>query len=161
MFELRPVRVGDAHTLLELLGDAEVAAWLRGADAVGPYILTECEAIVTRNVARWQAHGFGMSLAFRDGRCIGRNVVQHALVAGRSEIEIGWTVARDLWGHGIGTQLGEHALEAARAAGFERVVAFTRPDNAASRRVMEKLGLSYEREFEHVGLPHVLYATAA
>jgi [ribosomal protein S5]-alanine N-acetyltransferase len=36
-------------------------------------------------------------------------------------------------------------------------VAFTLPDNVASRRVMEKVGFRYEREVEHVDLPHVLY----
>jgi hypothetical protein len=39
------------------------------------------------------------------------------------------------------------------------LVAYTRADNAASRRVMDKLGLTYEREFEHAGYPHVLYRT--
>jgi RimJ/RimL family protein N-acetyltransferase len=29
--------------------------------------------------------------------------------------------------------------------------------NAASRAVMEKLGMTYERHVEHAGLPHVLY----
>ena len=33
----------------------------------------------------------------------------------------------------------------------------TAPDNRGSRRVMEKLGLSYEREVVHADLPHVLY----
>jgi RimJ/RimL family protein N-acetyltransferase len=27
----------------------------------------------------------------------------------------------------------------------------------ASRRVMEKLGMAYERDVVHAGLPHVLY----
>ena len=38
-----------------------------------------------------------------------------------------------------------------------RIVAFTLVDNIASRRVMEKAEFEYERELEHVGLPHVLY----
>jgi hypothetical protein len=39
------------------------------------------------------------------------------------------------------------------------VVAFTRVDNLASRRVMAHLGLTCEREFTYAGLPHVLYRT--
>jgi RimJ/RimL family protein N-acetyltransferase len=53
------------------------------------------------------------------------------------------------------------AREAVRVAfdvlEFDDVVAFTVHGNAASRAVMEKLGMAYEREVEHVGLPHVLY----
>ncbi len=43
--------------------------------------------------------------------------------------------------------------------GITDVVAFTRVDNIASRRVMDKLGLTHERDFEHAGYPHVLYRT--
>jgi RimJ/RimL family protein N-acetyltransferase len=41
------------------------------------------------------------------------------------------------------------------------IVAFTLPNNVASRRVMEKTGFTYERQIVHVGLPHVLYRLAA
>ena len=157
--EIRPVTGDDAEALLEILGDAEVAEWLRPAGQTGPFTLAECEAITTKKVAHWVAHGFGMSLAFSEGRCVGRSVVQHSLVDGRGEVEIGWAVARDMWGRGIATDLGRHALGAATDAGVERIVAFTRTDNVASRRVMEKLGLAYERDFVHAGLAHVLYAT--
>jgi ribosomal-protein-alanine N-acetyltransferase len=154
---LRPVAVDDAQNLLELLSDPEVAVWLRGAGQEGPFDLDECASIVRQKVAHWTAHGFGMSLAFVGDRCVGRAIAQHNRVAGRSEVEIGWAVVSDMWGQGIATKLGGHALACATDAGFERVVAFTRPDNVASRRVMEKLGLRYERHFEHTGLRHVLY----
>jgi ribosomal-protein-alanine N-acetyltransferase len=160
MLDIRPVAPEDAGAVLEILSDPEVASWLRGAGEAGPFTHAECEAIVAQKVAHWIAHGFGMSLAFRGERCVGRSVVQHSKVAGRSEVEIGWAVARDMWGQGLATKLGRHALTTATKAGFERVVAFTRPDNVASRRVMEKLGLGYEREFEHAGLAHVLYTNA-
>jgi len=159
MLEIRPASTGDVDALLEFLGDPEVAGWLRPAGRQGPFTRAECEATLARKVAHWTAHGFGASLAFRDGRCVGWSILQHTRAAGHSEVEIGWAVVRDMWGQGIATELGRHALDAASEAGFERVVAFTRPDDAASRRVMEKLGLRYERDFTHAGLPHVLYAT--
>ncbi|MFZ5442645.1 MAG: GNAT family N-acetyltransferase [Myxococcota bacterium] len=82
-------------------------------------------------------------------------------------IELGWRLARHAQGRGLAT-------EGARAAlGFalehlpgERLVSFTVPQNTASRRVMEKLGLTHEPadDFEHPLLPeghplrrHVLY----
>jgi ribosomal-protein-alanine N-acetyltransferase len=159
MLEIRPITADDAESLLEFLGSAEVARWLRGAGQEGVFTRAECDLISARKAAHWTAHGFGTSLAFSDGRCVGWSILQHSLVAARGEVEIGWAVATALWGHGIATELGRHGLDSATAAGFERVVAFTRPDNLASRRVMEKLGLHYERDFTHGGLPHVLYAT--
>jgi len=60
------------------------------------------------------------------------------------EIEVGYHLARAFWGRG-------YATEAARACvrfGFEqlnleRIVAVVQPANVASRRVLEKCGLTY------------------
>ena len=73
-------------------------------------------------------------------------------------VEVGWSITPARWGEGL-------APEAARAAvawgfercGLERIVSFTLPENARSRRVMEKIGMSYAREFERAGRRHVLY----
>jgi ribosomal-protein-alanine N-acetyltransferase len=82
-------------------------------------------------------------------------------------IEIGWRLARDAWGQGF-------ASEAARAAsghafgtlGLAELVAFTTPQNARSRAVMERLGMGRDPadDFQHPSLPeghplrpHVLY----
>jgi RimJ/RimL family protein N-acetyltransferase len=157
MLEIRPVRADDSDALLELLGDPEVAYWLRPAGVSGGFSRVECEQIVARKLAHWEAHGIGMSLAFSQGRCVGRATIGYNLVDGRAELEIGWAVARELWGRGLATELGRHALDSAATAGFQRVVAFTRTENVASRRVMEKLGLRYSRDFLHNGHPHVLY----
>lgn len=161
MFELRRMSARDAPALVHLLGDHEVARWLRPAGESGPFRLEECEAIVSQKVAHWTAHGFGTRLAWQGGRCIGWSLVEHCIAAGRSEVEIGWTVVRDHWRQGIATELGRHALAATQLLGLQRVVAYTRDDNVASRRVMEKLGLRYELDFQHAGLPHVLYSSSA
>jgi RimJ/RimL family protein N-acetyltransferase len=161
MLEIRRVGEGDTDALWAVLGDPQVARWLRPAGTGGPYTRSECADLVERKVAHWAAHGFGMMLGFVGERCVGRATVGYNLVDGRAELEIGWAVVSDLWGAGLGTVLGRHALESARAAGFRRVVAFTRTDNLGSQRVMAKLGMSYERDFEHSGYPHVLYVWGA
>jgi RimJ/RimL family protein N-acetyltransferase len=40
------------------------------------------------------------------------------------------------------------------------VIAYTHTGNEASQAVMHKLGMTYEAEFEHAGLPHVLHRLA-
>jgi len=82
-------------------------------------------------------------------------------------VEIGWRLATKYWGQGI-------AVEAAQAAllyGFEtlqlgEIVAYTATQNSRSRRVMEKLGMSYHvaDDFDHPSIAeghplrrHVLY----
>ena len=41
--------------------------------------------------------------------------------------------------------------------GLPVLVAITRPDNAASRRVIERAGLAYERTVHHSGHDQLLY----
>lgn len=160
MLEIRRVTADDTDALLQILGDPEVAYWLRPAGTSGAFTRGECEQIIARKLAHWDAHSIGMSLGFVDGRCVGRSTIGYNLVDGRAELEVGWAVTRDMWGRGIATELGRHALAAAAEAGFERVVAFTRADNVGSRRVMQKLGLCYSGDFMHTGHPHVLYLTS-
>ncbi|HEX3689924.1 MAG TPA: GNAT family N-acetyltransferase [Solirubrobacteraceae bacterium] len=159
MLDLRPVRPGDAGALHALLADADVARWLRPKHLSGPYSLRECEAIAARDAAHWGAHGFGPWLAWDGDICAGRCLLEHSVVEGRGEVEIGWAVTSRCWGRGVGTAMGRHALAAGAERGIANLVAFTRVDNVASRRVMEKLGLAYERGFHHAGYPHVLYRT--
>jgi RimJ/RimL family protein N-acetyltransferase len=63
------------------------------------------------------------------------------------EIEIGWRFLRSAWGHGFATEASlpvlRHGFE---TADLDRVVADIHPDNAASLRVAEKLGLRFTGE---------------
>ena len=75
------------------------------------------------------------------------------------EVEAGWSVVPERWAQGLATELALASVDVAFGPlDHERIVAFTTPDNAASQRVMEKAGFSYDRGILHVGLPHVLYS---
>jgi RimJ/RimL family protein N-acetyltransferase len=78
------------------------------------------------------------------------------------DVELGYTLARSAWGRGYATELGRallaHAFEVLGAA---RVVALVEPGNAASRHVLEKLGMREVEQRMAYGRPHLLYATAA
>jgi ribosomal-protein-alanine N-acetyltransferase len=153
----RPVAAGDGPALHAVLGHPEVSRWLRPAGVTSPFSPAECDEWAARGAAHWAAHGFGEWVVRHDGEPVARGGLHHTLADGRAEVEVGWAVAPAAWGRGIATAIGHWSLEAAAERGIDGVVAFTRVDNAASRRVMEKLGLRYEREFVHAGLPHVLY----
>ena len=155
--EHRPIDPADGPALHAILRDPEVAKWLRPKGVTGPFSPAECDALAARHAAHHATHGFGLWLVTLGGEPVARAGAQHTLVDGRSEVELAWTVARAHWGTGIATTLARQALELTRSRGIREVVAFTRTDNAASRRVMEKSGLHFEREFEHAGLPHVVY----
>ena len=112
----------------------------------------------------WDRHGFGYWLA-RDratGETLGRGGLQLSYAADLNGVEVGWAIVPERWGQGLGTEMARAAV--ANAFGplaLPEVVAFSLPDNIASRRIMEKTGFRYEREIAHAGLPHVLYRLTA
>jgi RimJ/RimL family protein N-acetyltransferase len=73
--------------------------------------------------------------------------------------EIGWWLARRCWGRGLATEAARTALrDAFERVGLERVISVAMVGNGASRRIMEKLGLRFQREFENEGVRLVQYA---
>ena len=72
-------------------------------------------------------------------------------------VELPWSLLPESQGRGLATEAATAALTVAAGLGLKHVVSLTLTGNLASRRVMEKIGLTYEREVEHFGLPHVLY----
>ena len=73
--------------------------------------------------------------------------------------EIGWWLARQHWGRGLATEAARFALaDAFERVGLERIISIARPENTASTRIMEKLGLTLECEFEKDGVRLVRYA---
>ena len=141
-----------------LLGDTRVGAtlWSRPAPPTDAEIIDGLAA----KVDHWNRHGFGVWL-LRDretGEPVGRGGLQYTFTAGLHDVEAGWAILPDRWGQGLATELAHACVQVAfEQLGLRQIVAFTLPDNIASRRVMEKAGFEYERDIVHAGMPHVLY----
>ena len=66
------------------------------------------------------------------------------LDAERRSAELGYVLHRDVWGRGYATEISSGLLRFGfREAGLERIHAYCFPENDASRRVLEKLGMRY------------------
>ena len=85
-------------------------------------------------------------------------------------MEIGWRLAREHWGQGFATEGARAVLQHAFGPlGFTELVSLTTVTNAPSRRVMEKIGMTYDPadDFDNPrvpgwwGAPHVVYRLAA
>jgi RimJ/RimL family protein N-acetyltransferase len=76
--------------------------------------------------------------------------------------EIGWWLARRCWGRGLATEAAQIALrDLFERVRLERVISVAMPENRASLRVMEKLGLRFRHAFESGGTPLVQYGIEA
>ena len=149
---------GDAHDYRVLLLDDRVAAWLR-PPPLPPFRAGEPEALLSKDLAHWEAHGFGpWALIEREsGGFAGRGGLCWTQVDGERAVELPWALLPSFWNDGLATEAAQAALQAARRVGIDEVISLALLQNAPSRRVMEKAGLTYEGEVEHVGLPHALY----
>jgi [ribosomal protein S5]-alanine N-acetyltransferase len=116
-----------------------------------------------RQLNLWERHGFGLWL-LRDrasGEFVGRGGLEYTDAPGRLSVELAWAIVPERWRQGLATELARAAVR----TGFEELdlmelVALTLPHNAASRRVMEKVGFSYDRDIVHAGVAHVLFRLA-
>ena len=106
----------------------------------------------------WDEHGYGR-IAITDratGRLIGRT--GFAYFPQFAETELGWTLRRDVWGHG-------YATEAARACldwGFRDFVipyltALIEPENERSTLVAKRLGMTPLRDDVFLDRPTIVH----
>jgi RimJ/RimL family protein N-acetyltransferase len=78
----------------------------------------------------------------------------HELLKTSEEIELGYRLVQSAWGKGFATEMAYALLEQAFVKWkVEKVVAATMAENQGSRRVMEKLHMSLEKEFIESGFP--------
>ena len=65
-------------------------------------------------------------------------------------IEIGWRLSKSYWNLGLATEGAMAVLGYARDfLELKDIVSFTVPENLPSRRVMEKIGMTYVCDFDH------------
>ena len=157
---MRGERLGPEHqaALAPILADPRVGATMGGVAT--PEQVAEGLAAAA---SAWEREGFGHWMFFdaATGLPVARSGLGRKEFDGRPEIEVGWTVTPDRWGEGLATELGAAALDVAYELGLRDIVAFTLPHNAPSRRVMDKLGFTYEKTapYKTYG-DHVLYRRA-
>jgi ribosomal-protein-alanine N-acetyltransferase len=119
----------------------------------------ESRAWIERNLRHGQEPGLGI-FVFHEretGAFVGRGAIRRIEIGGSEEVEVGYAVAADQWGRALATEMAEGLASYAEERGLRGLVAYTEPTNAASRRVMEKVGFRFERDVEHHGRPQVLY----
>src|SRR5689334_12951190 len=156
-FRLQLLRPQDAEPLQRLYGDPEAMRYVGAAGSVRTPEQTA--AGVGRLIDHQREHGFSLwAVADRDhGEVIGVAGLVLVEMAG-PEVEVVYELVPDAWGRGIATEVGRACLDVAFGPlGLEQVVALSYPQNAPSVRVMQKIGMRDDGEFEAYGRRMVRY----
>ena len=165
------LRIPDERDLdgyLAVYGDPEVMRFLKTG------MMTRADAVagVERMRRHWERHGVGLFSVVRkeDERLLGRvgfllwesvrwvNAIRED-IEGDLELEVGWTLGSEYWSQGYATEAALACRDLALGElGWTRLVSLIAHDNAASIRVAEKIGETYERDVVVHGVQTRLYS---
>ena len=152
---LRPFTGEDLDDLCEIFDKPGVMKYL-GVDCQ-PMSRAETETALLSMIRHWRRHGFGRwaVVSKDDGRLIGcAGLRSYQAVA-----ELVYLLDEPYWGRGLATEVARACLRFGfETQGFDRVVAFARLRNAASRRVLDKLGMSFDGETTVFGIHVAQYS---
>ena len=145
---LRQWRDEDLDPYARMCADPEVMRYV-SADG-SARTREETRELIAKIEHHWKERGFGLwAVEHRDsGEFIGRIGLQyHRDWPGEHKVEVGWLLDRSYWGVGLATE----GAQASISHGFhrrklERIISIALPGNTASRRVMEKCGLTFRGE---------------
>ena len=88
----------------------------------------------------------------------GETVGHGALLREDESLEIGYILPRSSWGHGYATEIARALVEYARETlGAPQVLATVDVDNAASIRVLQKIGMTLIERVEDPDGPYLKY----
>jgi RimJ/RimL family protein N-acetyltransferase len=147
---LEPLDVSRLDAFVALTADPDTMRhWWAG----GPFSREVAERNFAASLARLRDHGFGRrwivdkatgaGLGFTETKYFGEGYDD----VSPDEVEIEWMLAPPVWGRGYATEAGAAVRdEAFVRLELESIVAEHHPANAASGRVIEKLGLEFERD---------------
>jgi RimJ/RimL family protein N-acetyltransferase len=135
---LRPWTAGadDLARLADLYGREEVCRWIGGAPTVPPAELVDRWAAVHALDER-----YGAWAVERPDGVVAGTVLFKPLPNGVGEVEVGWHLHPDSWGHGYATEAARAVIDRGFGAGVPEVYAVVRPGNAASVAVCHRLGM--------------------
>ena len=159
---LRRWKPADLDDYAAICGDPEVMRWI-GDGNVKTRGQTEDD--IAEFERRWDERGFGLfALELKtSGRLSGfvGLSIPGFLPEILPSVEIGWRLDRSLWGKGLATEGARSAMGFGfNEIGLDRIVSICQVENRASRRIMEKLEMSFDREMivPGSGVPVQVYA---
>jgi RimJ/RimL family protein N-acetyltransferase len=142
---LRPFTVDDADAVYGIFSDP--VAMLFSITGVRDRAATA--VWLARAIAIYDEHGYGFWAAIlkETGAYVGHAGLLPQEVEGRREVEIAYWFLRSHWRRGLATE----AACACRDRGFReldrrRLISLIVPENVASRRAAQKVGMILERE---------------
>ncbi|WP_135468356.1 GNAT family N-acetyltransferase [Crenalkalicoccus roseus] len=157
---LRPFRPEDAPAYAAIRARPEVVRFLPGGEALAARAAEDAPRLVARFAAQWEAVGYGpWAVEEREtGRLLGHCGLRLLPELG-GETEILYLLDSTVWGRGLASEGAAAARDYGLGRlGLTRLVAYALPENAASVRVLRRIGMREEGPARAFGLNALRYA---
>ena len=141
---LRRLTVDDAQFVFALLNEP---SWLRFIGDKGVLTLEDARAYIENGpLAMYQRFGFGLYVTERRTDGVPMGMCGLIKRDGLDDVDIGFAFLPAYWGRGYAFEAAAAVMDYGRnVIGLTRIVAITAPDNESSARLLEKLGLRFDR----------------
>lgn len=140
---LRPLNVNDLDDLHLLWTDADVRKYLWDDQVISR---EQAQEVVTSGIESFEAHGFGFWAVLPKDEESLIGFCGFRFFGAAQEIEILYGVAPASWGQGLATEAARAMMRCGfEEHGFDKIYAGADPPNAASFRVMEKIGMKFAK----------------
>jgi [ribosomal protein S5]-alanine N-acetyltransferase len=177
---LRDLTIGDLDALASLYSDPDVRRFFPEGALTYEETREELEWIIDVYYGRY-GYGLWATIDKATGGFIGRcgllpwkimpprdgvpalaHADEHPRGTGNLEVELAYMLSKENWRKGFGTEVGRAIVD----YGFEhlhlpRIICLFDPENVASRKVAENVGMTYESEVELDGDSGPLYSISA
>jgi RimJ/RimL family protein N-acetyltransferase len=153
---LRQFRDSDLDAYARITGDADTMRFIARGE---PLDREQASRSLAYLLGHWWIRGYGLWAAEEkaSGALVGRIGLYRP--EGWPGLEVGWLVARERWGRGFAAEGARAALDHAfTVLAARRVISAIAPENAASIRVAEKLGLRLAEARQIAGRSVSIYA---
>ena len=141
---LRPFTPDDAEDLYYIYTHLDLFKYMSNEK---PLLWEQTRALIDSFTEYWQRYHFGVwaVVCKKNQKLIGH--CGFKFLENTPEVQIGYLLLKSYWGMGLGTEAASAALKYGfEVAHLNRIVAIAKPENIASRRVMEKIGMKYEKD---------------
>lgn len=138
---LRPLDENDSDAIYAMRSDKDVMRYIRE-----PQNREETENWIQLVSSRWETEKIGFCGVFekKNKKFLGWCGIWR--LQETDELEIGYAIAKQFWNRGYATEAAcrflQYVFETLKS---DKITAVAEPENAASRRVMEKLGMKFVR----------------
>ena len=155
---IRRLLLSDLDSLFALYRDPDICRHIPDA----PRTIAEARVELEWHMNGHPQHpelGLWATIDKDTGNFIGRCGLLPWTFDGQAEVEVAYALAKGYWGRGLATEAAQAIRDhAVGALGLARLICLIDPDNQASIRVAEKIGMAFEREGRDTIGPFHLYS---